>query len=140
MNQATADKEFILKTVEMQRAEMRRMSSASLLCRFGSVGLASLVIALTGFQYHTVSEFVAFLPVVVLLVLDVYYLAREQKLRAIHDEFLQRVRTGTAQTEDLFSIAGPDVTVNDILSLLNSASILLFYLLVTLGVLIAAGK
>ena len=140
MNETTADKEFILKTVEMQLEEMRRMSSASLFCRFGSVALASLVIGLTGFRYHTVSEFVAFLPVVVLLVLDVYYLAREQKLRAIHEQFLQRVRTGTVQNEDLFSIAGPDVTVNDILSLLNSASILLFYLLVTLGVLIAAGK
>ena len=71
---------------------------------------------------------IAYVPLVLFLGLDMYYLALERRFRASYNAFLRKLRSGDVTTGDLFDVTPAGSAAKSWLATLGSLSVWPFYL------------
>jgi hypothetical protein len=81
-----------------------RMSTNSANCKTLCLTLIVAILAIITDKSKTSFTFVALIPIIVLGLLDAYYLGLEQGFRNQYDEFVEKFCQGTAQIKDLYVV------------------------------------
>lgn len=136
--------EATLKTIDIQQSVIARMAGASASAKNWCVTVVSAVVVLAVDKKNPSFAAIAIVPATLFLVMDVYYLALERRVRATHTAFAKQLREGVASTEALFDVGPTRLSLADTCAALQSKSIWPFYLLIGLSLLgvglVQAGK
>lgn len=127
-----------LKTVDIQQSVIARMSAASASAKNWCVTVVSAVSVVAVDKGNSSFALIAAVPTVLFLAIDLYYLSLERSVRDAHDDFVKRLREGTAETDSLFDVGTVNLTFADTLAAFKSKSIWLFYLFIVLSVAVVA--
>ena len=74
---------------------------------------------------------IAYVPLVLFLGLDMYYLALERRFRASYNAFLRKLRSGDVAASDLYEVTPAGSPVTSWVATVTSPSISPFYLVLT---------
>lgn len=113
---------------------IQRMSTNSTSCKAWCITVVSAVLVIIADKGKPNFAFIAFIPTILFLALDAYYLALEKAFRASYAEFVKKLHTGMAKAEDLYDIVPEGSQFRHQIAALRSFSVWGFY--VTLLVLI----
>lgn len=89
---------------------INRMAGNSAACKTWCVGLVSAVVIVIASTERPSPHYIwiSIVPIGLLSLLDSYYLAFEREFRALYNEFVVKLHSGTATANDVFIIkAGP---------------------------------
>jgi hypothetical protein len=90
--------------ITVLQAVITRMSSNSANCKTLCLTLIVAILAIVTDKSKTSFTFVALIPIIVLGLLDAYYLGLEQGFRNQYDEFVEKFCQGTAKIKDLYVV------------------------------------
>ena len=117
---------------------IQRMAENSRSCKVWCVTLVSAILVLVARTGSSEHAMIALAPTVLFLVLDAYYLSLEVAFRKSYDAFVGKVHDGQASTLDLYTIAPSGSIARGLVgAMFRSFSVLPFYLVVTVTVLLA---
>ena len=113
-----------------------RMASNSAGCKSWCITLTSAIIVLLINSDKQQYVYVAFIPIIMFMLLDCYYLAMEKSFRAKYNAFIQKLHENQATKSDLF-VVSPEKAIesSDLIESIKSISVYPFYL--SLSVIIA---
>ena len=80
----------VQKSVEILQGIITRMAGNSAQCKTWCISLSSAILVVSVTTKRPVVAFVAFLPTVILMLMDAYYLSLERDFRKAHTYFLDR--------------------------------------------------
>ncbi len=110
------------------QAVIARMAESSRSSKTWCITIISAILVLgvgmAGFDHL----WVAYVPVVLFLGLDMYYLALERRFRGSYNAFLRKLRNGDVAASDLYEVAPEGPAVKSWFATLGSVSIWPFYL------------
>ena len=90
--------------LSIMQAVIARMAESSRSCKTWCITIISAILVLgagmTGFDHL----WIAYVPLVLFLGLDMYYLALERRFRASYNAFLHKLRNGDVTAADLFEV------------------------------------
>lgn len=112
-----------------------RMATNSANAKTWCVALVSAIVVVAAEQRQPRLMVVCLLPVVLSLFLDAYYLGLEMQFRDRYVEFVRKLHSGEARTEDLFVVGArpePVASLRETGKALRSLSIWPFYVLLAL--------
>ena len=127
----------VQKHVEIMQDVIRRMADNSRSCKVWCVTLVAatlVLVARTGEPRHAL---IALVPTALFLVLDTYYLALERAFRNSYNAFVRKLHRGELVPLDIFPVKPAGMGWKLAWRCLGSVSILPFYLLLTVTVLLA---
>lgn len=81
-----------------------RMADDSSTCKTRCITLVSAIMVVVALAGRPDSIWVGLIPIALFLFLDSYYLAMERLFRQRYDDFITRVRNGTAEIGDTFVV------------------------------------
>jgi hypothetical protein len=106
---------------------IQRMSANSSSCKTWCITVVSAVLVIVTDKNTPNAAFIALIPTLLFLALDVYYLALEKGFRASYGCFVKKVHAGSARAEDLYEVAPMGSHFRSRLEALGSFSIWGFY-------------
>ena len=127
----------VQKHLEIMQGVIQRMAENSRSCKVWSVTLVAatlILVARTGEPRHAL---IALVPTALFLVLDTYYLALERAFRNSYNAFVGKLHRGELVPLDIFPVKSVGMGWKLAWRRLGSISILPFYLLLTVTVLLA---
>jgi len=80
------------------------MAANSANCKTWGIGIVSAIIVVTIEKENVGYLWVAQVPIVLLCLLDAYYLAWERKFRSRYEYFIEKLHNDKADTKDLFHV------------------------------------
>jgi len=83
---------------------IQRMASNSTNCKAWCVTLVAAVLVIVADKGNPDYAWIALLPIVVFSALDAYYLALEKAFRNCYNQFVSKLRKGTLNEADLYSV------------------------------------
>ena len=114
--------------LSIMQAVIARMAESSRSCKTWCVTIISAILVLgagmTGFDHL----WIAYVPLVLFLGLDMYYLALERRFRASYNAFLRKLRNGVITVADLYDVTPAGSAVKSWFETLGSVAIWPFYL------------
>ena len=116
---------------------IQRMAENSRSCKLWCVTLVAatlVLVARTGEPQHAL---LAFVPTLMFLVLDAYYLALERAFRSSYNDFVDKLHGDTLNVGDLYRVTPTGMGWRLVGRCLGSVSIWLFYPLIALMVILA---
>ncbi len=124
--------------LEIMQGVIQRMAENSRSCKVWCVTLVSAILVLVARTGNAEHATIALAPIFLLFVLDAYHLALEGGFRESYDNFVDKVHRGRASASDLFKISPRGSITKGVFEVLfGSFSVLPFYLVVTVTVLLA---
>ena len=132
-----AESVAVQKHLEITQAVITRMAENSRSCKVWSVTLVAatlILVARTGEPRHAL---IGLVPTALFLVLDTYYLALERAFRNSYNAFVGKLHRGELVPLDIFAVTPAGMGWKLAWRCLGSVSILPFYLLLTVTVLLA---
>ena len=84
---------------------IQRMASNSSQCKAWNIAIVSAILVIVADKSKPDYAWIALLPTILFLLLDVYYLALEKGFRARYNEFIEKLHSGKIVTEDLYSVS-----------------------------------
>ena len=132
-----AESAAVQKHLEITQAVITRMAENSRSCKVWSVTLVAatlILVARTGEPRHAL---IALVPTALFLVLDTYYLALERAFRNSYNAFVGKLHRGELVPLDIFPVKPAGMGWKLAWRCLGSVSILPFYLLLAVTVLLA---
>jgi hypothetical protein len=90
--------------ITVLQAVITRMATNSANCKTLCLTLIVAILAIVTDKSKTSFTFVALIPIIVLGLLDAYYLGLEQGFRNQYNEFVEKFCQGTAQIKDLYVV------------------------------------
>ena len=105
-----------------------RMAEGSLSTKTWCVILISAMLIVGAGMTAFDNLWIAYVPLVLFLCLDMYYLALERRFRASYNAFLRKLRSGDVTTSDLYEVKPVGSPVTSWVATLTSLSIWPFYL------------
>ena len=81
---------------------IQRMASNSASCKAWCITLVSAILVIVADKESPNLSLIAFIPVVLFLVLDTYYLALERCFRNAYNAFIDRLKSGSVNAEDVY--------------------------------------
>jgi hypothetical protein len=103
-----------------------RMAGSSGNCKTWCITLTSALLVLIADKGKVNFIWIALIPVFLFAFLDAYYLGQERAFRETYNDFVKRMHTGTATSEDLFKVA-PQRGFNVVTYTLNSLTSFAIY-------------
>lgn len=107
---------------------IERMSQNSSSCKSWCITLVSAVLVIIADKGKPQFALIAFLPIILFLFLDTYYLSLEKAFRFSYSEFVKKIHSGSLESSDLYTTEPVKNCKSFILSSLFSASIYGFYI------------
>ena len=83
---------------------IQRMSSNSNSCKAWCITVVSAILVIVADKGKPNFAFIALIPTFLFFTLDAYYLALEKSFRQTYNQFVKRIHSGLATTEDLFDV------------------------------------
>lgn len=81
-----------------------RMATNSAQCKAWCITIVSAVLIIVADKGKPDLAFIAFIPAIIFLALDCYYLILEKGFRQSYTSFIKKLHNGTLQSEDLFEV------------------------------------
>ena len=106
---------------------IRRMAENSRSCKVWCVTLISAILVLVARAAEPQHVFIALVPTLLLMVLDLYYLALERAFRCSYKEFVDKLHNGSLEVHDVYRIQPAGSIPKTCLRCLTSFSIYAFY-------------
>ena len=132
------ESESVWRHLEINQSIIVRMAENSRSCKVWCVTLVAatlVLVARTGQPQHAL---IALVPIALFWVLDAYYLGLEQRFRKSYQTFVAKTHEGKLSASDLFVVSPSGSEVRFFLgAMFKSFSVLPFYLLVTVTVVLA---
>jgi len=116
---------------------IQRMAANSASCKTWCITLVSAILVIVANQGIARFALIAFIPTLVLLILDAYYLSLERVFRQSYDNFVEKLHKGVVKENDIYSISPKGPGMSDIFRSLISFSIWPFYVTLIIMILIA---
>ena len=107
---------------------IQRMASNSSQCKTWAVTVVSAVLVVVADKDKPEFAWIALVPTILFLFLDAYYLALEKAFRKSYNDFVEKLHSSTATSEDLYALEPHGSTNLLQLDALRSVSIWGFYL------------
>ena len=123
--------------LEMMQGVIQRMAENSRSCKVWSVTLVAAILVLVARTGEPQHALLAFVPTVLFLSLDSYYLALERAFIRSQTVFVGKLHRRELATTDIFRVAPTGMGPVLVGRCLGSVSIYLFYPLLTVTVLLA---
>ena len=114
-----------------------RMGSSSRSCKTWGLIVTAVILILGGGIGKFDFPWIAYVPVLLFLGLDLYYLGLERRFRASYNLFLEKLRAGSVAAADLYEVAPAGSPIGYWLNAVRSPSIWPFYLML-IGVITVA--
>ena len=130
----------VQKHLEIMQGIISRMAENSRSCKLWCVTLVAAVLVLVARTGEPQHALIALAPTGLLLLLDAYYLALERSFRKSYDNFVDKLHRGQSVQSDVYKVAATDKGIALMVLVVRclwSVSILLFYPLLVLMVVIA---
>ncbi|EPT9251218.1 TPA: hypothetical protein ACX6PG_002629 [Photobacterium damselae] len=83
---------------------IQRMASNSSACKAWCVTLVSAVLVIVADKGRSDYAYIAFLPTIIFMALDAYYLALEKAFRNSYNDFISKLHNKTLTEESLYSV------------------------------------
>jgi len=116
------------------QAVIQRMASNSASCKAWCITLVAAILVIVADKGRPGYALIAYIPILLFLVLDAYYLALERCFRRAYNEFIDKLHNGQIVAPDLYAVVPRGSVVREVLQALGSFSIWPFYL--TLGLMV----
>lgn len=118
----------------ISQSVIQRMASNSASCKAWSITLVAAILVIVSDKGKPSYALIAFIPTLLFLILDAYYLALERCFRRSYNDFIDKVHSGRIVVADLYAVTPKGSLLKAFGQSLLSFSIWPFY--VTLGVMI----
>lgn len=135
----TGESAAVQSYLGMLQAIITRMAGNSGNCKTWCISLVSAMLVVIMDQKSPHYVWITFIPVLLFLLLDAYYLGQERAFRDVYNHFVAKLHSGQATDQDLFLIKpmqGFNV-VQSLFGAIRSFSIYPFYLVLA-GVIVIA--
>ena len=110
------------------QAVIARMAESSRACKTWCIIIVAAILVLGAGMSEFDHLWIAYVPLVLFLGLDMYYLALERRFRATYNAFLQKLRGGDVTAENLFEITPGGSAAKSWIATLGSVANGPFYL------------
>ena len=107
---------------------IQRMAVNSGQCKTWSTAIVSAILAIVANKSKPDHAWVALLPSILFLCLDVYYLALEKAFRSSYNDFVKKIHYGSLSASDLYSVTPNGDMKKHTKEAIKSFSIWMFYL------------
>lgn len=116
---------------------IQRMATNSSSCKAWCITLVSAILVIVADKGKPQYAWIAVIPSVLFLFLDMYYLAYEREFRRSYNDFIKKLHYGKVTAEDLYVIAPTGNLFIEFLATIKSFSIWSFYITLLVMVYIA---
>ncbi len=113
------------------------MASNSSSCKTWCITIVSAILVANADKKVPDNTVICFIPILLFFMLDTYYLALEKGFRNIYTSFVDKLHSHNLLSTDLYVIKLEDTTINLFIGSLKSFSIMPFYLILAIMVVIA---
>lgn len=120
------------------QAVIQRMAANCASCKAWCITLVSAILVVVADKGKPEYTLLAFIPAILFLTLDAYYLALEKMFRRSYNEFIDKLHEGKIVASDLYAVVPSGSMIKTFGASLLSFSIWPFY--VTLAVMIVIAK
>lgn len=86
------------------QAVIQRMAENCTACKNWCITIVSAILVIVADKGKPDFAFIAFVPTVLFLALDAYYLALEKAVRASYAKFVKRLHSGVASADELYVV------------------------------------
>lgn len=114
--------------LSIMQAVIARMADSSRSCKTWCVIIVAAILVLAAGTTEFEHLWIAYVPLVLFLGLDMYYLSLERRFRATYNAFLQELRSGEITVADLYDVVPTGAAAKSWLATLGSVAIGPFYL------------
>jgi hypothetical protein len=133
-NQLDESSQTVQTHLGIVQGVISRMASNSSSCKSWCITIVSAILVIIADKNNSKLALIAYIPSILFLVLDAYYLALEKGFRASYSSFIDKLHTARLQPEDLYVISPKGNVFLLTAKSIGSFSIWPFY--TTLGVMI----
>ncbi len=120
--------------LKISQSIILRMSANSSSCKTWCITILAAILVVLADKGNPNYALIAFVPTILFLILDAYYLALERCFRESYNLFIDKLHNGQITASDLYSVGPSKSYLKPVLKSFLSFSIWPFYL--TLGVMI----
>ena len=113
--------------LSIMQAVIARMAEGSRSCKTWCVTIISAILVLGAGMSEFDHLWIAYVPLVLFLGLDMYYLALERRFRASYNVFLHKLRNGAITLADLFEVTPSGSAARSWVATLGSVAVWPFY-------------
>ena len=117
--------------LSIMQAVIARMAEGSRSSKTWCITIVSAILVLGAGMTNFDNLWIAYVPLVLFLGLDMYYLSLERRFRVSYNAFLQRLRHGKVASTDLFEVKPSGSPLSSWVTTFTSFSIWPFYLVLT---------
>lgn len=116
---------------------IQRMATNSTSSKAWCITLVSAILVIVADKAKPQYAMIAYIPTLLFLVLDTYYLALEKGFRNSYNSFIKKLHKGSIDSEDLFAVVPKGDMIKLFLKSLISFSVWPFYLTLIIMIYIA---
>ena len=114
--------------LSIMQAVIARMAEGSRSCKTWCIVIIAAILVLGAGMADFDHLWIAYVPLVLFLGLDMYYLALERRFRRSYNAFLRKLRSGDLGVADLFQVTPAGSAARSWIATLGSVAIWPFYL------------
>jgi len=114
--------------LQIMQSVIQRMASNSASCKAWCIALVSAILVIVTEKSNPQYAFVAVIPVLLFLVLDIYYLSLEKTFRELYNSFINKLHEGKIVAPDLYAVSPSGIKLGVFWASFKSFSIWPFYL------------
>ncbi len=123
--------------LQIVQSVIQRMASNSNSCKAWCITIVSAILVLIADKGKPQFAYLAFLPTILFLALDAYYLALERAFRSAYNSFVRKLHRNKVTVDDVYSVIPKGDMSKHQLDALRSFSIWGFYSMLAVLVVIA---
>lgn len=136
-NQFNESSDAVQAHLAIAQSVIQRMAENSASCKGWCITLTSAILVLVADKSKPDYALIAFIPVLLFLALDAYYLALEKRFRNSYNSFIEKLHRKGITSADLYAIVPSGNATKALWAALKSFSVWPFYLTLVVMVLIA---
>lgn len=123
--------------LNIAQSVIQRMATNSASCKGWSIAITSAILVLVADKSKPGYALIAFIPILLFMALDIYYLALEKRFRNSYNLFIDKLHRGQIESSDLHAIVPTGSSIRSLGASLLSFSIWPFYTTLLFMVLLA---
>lgn len=136
-NRFSVNSDAVQAHLSIAQSVIQRMASNSASCKGWCIALTSAILVLVADKSRPDYALIAFIPILLFLSLDAYYLALEKRFRNSYNTFIDKLHRKGIESTDLYAIMPSEDATKAIWAALRSFSVWPFYLTLVIMVLVA---
>lgn len=117
----TVDSPSVQSYLSILQAIINRMAGNSASCKTWCITIVSAIVVVLADKGRPEFVRIAWVPVLLFLLLDAYYLSLEKHFRDSYNRFIGRLHGGEVSIDDIFLVSGPAKARHTLLGTLRSS-------------------